>query len=68
MTRGAVVWWRARCVTHSASTGGGACRRPEDVWHFKNMLRKADNNFVRDVRIPREKVEELKEAVEGALR
>jgi ATP-dependent RNA helicase DDX51/DBP6 len=41
--------------------------RNEDVKHFKSMLRKADNTYVKDTRIERELMEEVKIPVEKAL-
>ncbi|CAG9465644.1 unnamed protein product [Pedinophyceae sp. YPF-701] len=41
--------------------------RPEQVRWFKDMLRKADNNYVRDWKIPREATDALKPAVDAAL-
>jgi ATP-dependent RNA helicase DDX51/DBP6 len=41
--------------------------RNEDVKHFKSMLRKADNTYVKDTRIEKERIEEVKEPVEKAL-
>ena len=56
--------------TARAGRGGDAYTllRPEEVWHFKEMLRKADNNHVADVRVPREEVDAYKPAVGEALR
>ena len=42
--------------------------RDEDVRHFKGMLRKADNTYVKDVRIEKEVMEVVKGPVEEALR
>lgn len=41
--------------------------RHEDVRHFKDMLRKADNTYVRDVRLERGQLEEVRPVVEAAL-
>jgi len=41
--------------------------RPEDVRHFKGMLRKADNNFVKDEKLDGEKVAAVKEDVARAV-
>lgn len=41
--------------------------RHEDVKHFKGMLRKADNTYVRDHRLDRAAMEGLREGVEQAL-
>mmetsp|Transcript_28021 Transcript_28021/g.51761 ORF Transcript_28021/g.51761 Transcript_28021/m.51761 type:complete len:525 (-) Transcript_28021:487-2061(-) len=41
--------------------------RPNDVRHFRTMLRKADNNNVRDFSIPKALVERFKELVPEAL-
>jgi ATP-dependent RNA helicase DDX51/DBP6 len=42
--------------------------RYEDVKHFKSMLRKADNTYVKDTRIERERMEKVKVPVEKALK
>lgn len=41
--------------------------RHEDVRHFKNMLRKVDNAYVKDYSIPNDIIDELKEAYQQAL-
>ncbi|GLC33193.1 hypothetical protein PLESTB_000360700 [Pleodorina starrii] len=41
--------------------------RDEDMRHFKAMLRKADNNFLRDLKLPPERLEGLRPALAGAL-
>ena len=41
--------------------------RNEDVRHFKSMLRKADNTYVKDTRIEKDRMEEVKGPVEEAL-
>jgi len=41
--------------------------RNEDVKHFKSMLRKADNTYVKDTRIEKEMMEKVKVPVEKAL-
>ena len=41
--------------------------RHEDVRHFKQMLRKADNTYVRDYWIPKEKVEACSARLQVAL-
>lgn len=42
--------------------------RKEDVKHFKEMLRKADNNYVRDCDVSREEMDAYKETVTAVLR
>ncbi|KAG7671620.1 hypothetical protein Ndes2526B_g09214 [Nannochloris sp. 'desiccata'] len=42
--------------------------RNEDVKHFKSMLRKADNTFVKDTRIERDMMDQVKLPVEKALK
>ncbi|KAG2441026.1 hypothetical protein HXX76_003879 [Chlamydomonas incerta] len=41
--------------------------RDEDMRHFKAMIRKADNNFVRELKLPAERVESFRPALAGAL-
>ncbi|KAG2486916.1 hypothetical protein HYH03_014415 [Edaphochlamys debaryana] len=41
--------------------------RDEDMRHFKAMIRKADNNFVREMKLPPEQVEGFRPALQGAL-
>lgn len=42
--------------------------RPEDVRHFKQMLRKADNTFVKDYKLAKDKVDACGPRVSQALR
>ncbi|KXZ56228.1 hypothetical protein GPECTOR_1g199 [Gonium pectorale] len=41
--------------------------RDEDMRHFKAMIRKADNNFVHELKLPGEQVEAFRPALAGAL-
>ena len=41
--------------------------RPEDVRHFKGLLRKVDNAYVKDYRLPSEALTALRPQVAAAL-
>ncbi|GFR41488.1 hypothetical protein Agub_g2179 [Astrephomene gubernaculifera] len=41
--------------------------RDEDMRHFKAMIRKADNNYVRELKLVPERVESFRPALSGAL-
>ena len=41
--------------------------RPEDVRHFKALLRKVDNAYVKDYRLPSEALTALRPQVAAAL-
>ena len=41
--------------------------RPEDVRHFKGLLRKVDNAFVKDYKLPSDALTALRPQVDAAL-
>ena len=41
--------------------------RPEDVRHFKGLLRKVDNEYVKDYRLPSDALAALRPQVDAAL-
>lgn len=59
----------APCILHPAGRSGRVFTllRHEDVRHFKDMLRKADNTFVKDHRLDKGALEAVRDDVDTAL-